>query len=206
MEKKKNNGRVFFLILGLILGIVIGLFACNLKIESKDEKQEKNAQMSSNEKFAAYAEGVKKELNKMNEDNMEEYSYTPFYLGDMSRVARIDNFNIGDIYINQNGEVYISYKRSKLGEFETIKVFDHAIDCGICEVGNGGCSYLVWIIGEDGYLYIDEHNTYEDESGIKFSFEKQEDLKNIVSVSNYMAFDAITAVCVDIDGQMHDIK
>lgn len=204
METKKSKGRIFFLIFGLILGVAIGVFVCNLKIENKEET--KKAQMSSDEKFAAYAEGVKNELSKMKENEMEEYSYEPFYMGDMSRVEKIENFNINDIYINQSGEVYISYKKSKLGDFEEIKVFDHAIDCGICEVGNGGCSYLVWIIGEDGYLYVDEHDTFEEENEIKFSFEKKDNLKNIVSVSNYMAFDAITAVCFDIDGKMYDIK
>lgn len=206
METKKSKGRLFFMIFGLILGIVIGLFVCNLKIENKDENNEKNLSMSSDENFATYANGVKNELGKMNEGNVEEYSYTPFYLGDMSRVERIDNFNIEDIYINQNGEVYISFKSSKIRDFETIKVFENAIDCGIYPVGNDGSSYLIWIIGNDGYLYIDEHDVYEDENGIKFLFKKQKDLKNIVSVSNYMAFDAIMTVCVDIDGNMHTIE
>lgn len=182
----------------------IGKVINSLKIKSKGISSEGiNNRMTADERFEYYSIGVQSEIEKLGSQSVnlsETEKFTPQISGDIK--GESTDLIIGDIYINHKKEVYVSIK--ELGD--QIKIFDNAIDCGICESGNGGVLFVIWAIDVNGDLYTRNYDIQDTANKMNFTLTKQQNLKNIVSVAQEMGLSAGGPVCFDIEGKMHRIN
>lgn len=218
MEQKKSKAGLiaFLLILFLIGGTVLGVYISSGKVEifdkfnngtknevKNEDKNKVEEKMSAEERYKIYAEGRKAELAKFVEQCVDaernEQSYVPTIAGKID-AADVVEFPIDDITLNYNGDVTIRLKDSTTED----KIFEKAIKCGITEVGNGGISYIIWAISQDGELYLNSQNTSIKKDMLDFTMKKVEGLKYIVDVERKAMTNGSTIVCMDIDGKIYE--
>lgn len=176
------------------------------KLTATTEIKTEKVEMTSDEKYKAYLDGLKNSLNNFSQ--FGECFDENLVLPDVpTQYTAFDNlYGVEGINLKTNGEVYLKltpendlYK--KYGE--DYKIGTNIIKAGAMYCGHDA-SVLLYMISSIGKFYYCElidlsRNTTED----TYKFKETAKLKNIVSVeqhkNSYMIF------AIDIDGKMYDV-
>lgn len=170
-----------------------------------DTKTEK-VEMTSDEKYKVYVDGVKNSLNNFSE--FGEYYDENLVLPDVpTQYTAYDNlFGIEGIDLKTNGDAYIKLSSEsnlykKFGE--NYKIGTNIIKAGAMYCGQDASILLYMISNEGKFYYCELLDSYAKVTENTLKFKETTKLKNIVSVEQYKNSYMIFAI--DIDGKMYDV-
>jgi preprotein translocase subunit YajC len=168
-------------------------------INANDETNvEQEVVMTANERYSTYINGLKNNLNKI-----QENSHISVNSGEHMTLsnAGINSY----ITIENNGDAYLGLEKDgKLGKKygEKYKVATKIVNAGI-QVYGQDASVLLWFINELGeFSYIDISDVNIENLEIKTI----KDLKNIVDVTIKYNGEANIPVAIDIEGNLLEVK
>ena len=159
--------------------------------------------MTAEERYAIYSKGIQKSIEAMGKNITEQDRKdlgNPVMLY-YNTISSTEEFPLEGIYLNDKKEVFVTKKQSG----DDIKIFNNAINCGICPVGNGGVLYVIWAIDANGDLYTQTYDVMDTANKMKFNLSKKQGVKNITSVIQCASPSAVFAIAVDIDGNKIDL-
>ena len=146
-------------------------------------------QMTSEEKFAIYSKNRQARIAKMKDNRKEgEPDFSGYLYGENEKIR-----------INYKGEVQIYQPASK----KYVKIFNDAIDCGMVQIGNGGENYLIWVVANNGNVYLKEVEIINSEEDLSFKLEKSDKYKNIVYGVHIGSSGGHSVEFIDIDGNSY---
>ena len=149
-------------------------------------------EMTTEEKYAIYSKNKQAEIAKMYDNHKEGDPDFSGYIYDEKEKIRI----------NYKGEVEIYQPASK----KYTKIFTGALNCGMLPVGNSGINYVIWVIDNNGDVYLKEVEISDENADITFNLEKSNKYKNIVYGELIGSSGGRTIKFTDIDGNAYNYQ
>lgn len=213
---KENKGITRFLIfiivlLLLIIGIGVGWYLSKngesinkneepeINSATKIEVIEKTREMTTNEIYSIYSKNMQNKIKSLGKDLPKELEGNNWI--NIKDIYDIEDFPVEGTYVNEKLEAYISLK----GTGNKIKILDNAINCGVCSVGNGGTTFVIWAVDINGYLYTKIYDTQDTANKMNFNLIKNQDLKNVLEVIQCSGPSARYPLAIDISGNAYDL-
>lgn len=178
------------------------------KITTPTEIKTEKVNMTSDEKYKAYVDGLKTSINKLKDSGAspdgEKYdseilvNSQNYFTSEKQGIVGISLDYTGTAYLELNSDSTIGKKYG-----EKYKLKSNTIKVGITEHGHDS-SLLIWSIDENGKIAYIKINQFDND--IKLELKEYDMLKNIIDIEVIYNGEAIVPVAIDIDGKIHEIN
>lgn len=178
------------------------------KLTTSTEIKTKKVEMTSDEKYKVYVDGLKESINKLKNlgtsPDGEKYdseilvNSQNYFTSEKQGIVGISLDYTGTAYLESNSDSTIGKKYG-----EKYKLKSNTIKVGITEYGHDS-SLLIWSIDEKGKISYIQINQFDND--IKIELKEYDSLKNIIDIEVIYNGESIIPVAIDIDGKIHEIN